>query len=211
MKISKGLRENNIIVGNTYDKYGSRNPLVNLFMKGFSDAISDLVTMVAPLTIHEVGCGEGYWVLNWNERGIQARGSDFSEKIIEIARENAKNQKISPDIFSVNNVYNLIPKRDSADLIVCCEVLEHLNDPDAALAVLQLVATNFVILSVPLEPCWRVLNMVRGKYLTAFGNTPGHIQHWSKKGFIKLVDNYFDVIEVRTPIPWTMLLCRVRH
>jgi 2-polyprenyl-3-methyl-5-hydroxy-6-metoxy-1,4-benzoquinol methylase len=120
------------------------------------------------------------------------------------------NRGIPPESFQVRSVYELEPERDSADLLVCCEVLEHLEDPDLALATLQRVATGHLILSVPREPIWRVLNMVRGKYLKSFGNTPGHIQHWSSSKFNELVGNYFDIVEIRTPLPWTMLLCRAR-
>jgi len=211
MKISGGLQEDGIVVGNAYDKYGSKNPVVRWLMKGFADALSSLVIKVKPETIHEIGCGEGYWVLDWNQQGIKARGSDFSEKVIGLAHENAKNRGISPSIFAARSIYDIEPGRDSADLIVCCEVLEHLERPEAGLAALQRVAIDYVILSVPREPIWCALNLARGKYLTSLGNTPGHIQHWSTKTFIDLVGRYFDIVEVKTPLPWTMLLCRVKH
>ncbi|MGR8981489.1 MAG: class I SAM-dependent methyltransferase, partial [Gammaproteobacteria bacterium] len=179
MKISEGMLEDGIVVGNTYDKYGSRNPVVRWIMKGFADALTGLVAKAAPSTIHELGCGEGYWVLDWNQQGIEARGSDFSEKVIGFARENAECRGISPALFSARSIYDIEPGRDSADLVVCCEVLEHLEDPEAGLEALQRVATEYVILSVPREPIWCMLNMLRGKYVASFGNTPGHIQHWS--------------------------------
>ena len=75
--ISSGVKENGIPVGNAYDKYGSSNPIIRLIMKGFESTMSSFVAKAAPDTIHEVGCGEGYWVLRWNEQGILARGSDF--------------------------------------------------------------------------------------------------------------------------------------
>lgn len=211
MKISEGLKEDGIVVGNAYDKYGAKNPIVRWIMKGFDDALSDLVRKAAPKTIHEVGCGEGYWVLSWNRQGIQARGSDFSEKVIGLARENAQAQGISPDAFEARSVYDIQPGRDGADLIVCCEVLEHLDDPEAGLAALQKVTTSNIILSVPREPIWCALNLARGKYIGSLGNTPGHIQHWSSGAFVQLVSRYFDVVEVKKPLPWTMLLARAKR
>lgn len=210
MKISGGLKEDDIVVGNVFDKYGSRNPLVRWIMQGFEDSLSALVTKAAPTTIHEVGCGEGYWVSRWNSQGLQARGSDFSNTVIAIARSNAEKQGLAPDLFEVRSIYDLEPGPDSADLLVCCEVMEHLDHPEVALRVLQSVAQHHVILSVPREPLWRTLNMARGKYLANLGNTDGHIQHWSKTSFIKFVQRYFDILEVRSPVPWTMLLCRVK-
>ena len=36
---------------------------------------------------------------------------------------------------------------------------------------------------MPREPLWRGLNMARGAYLKDLGNTPGHVNHWSKRSF----------------------------
>ena len=210
IKISGGVKENGIVVGNAYDKYGSRNPIVKWMMKGFESALSDLVVKASPHAIHEVGCGEGYWVLRWNEQGMAARGCDFSTQVIELARENAVGRGLSPSLFEPRSIYDLDASRDSADLVVCCEVLEHLEHPDAGLQALQRVVDRHLIISVPKEPLWCALNLARGNYIGHWGNTPGHIQHWSKGGFIKLVSKYFDVIEVKSPLPWTMLLCKPR-
>lgn len=210
MKIAGGLEENGVVVGNAYDKYGSRNPFVRLLMGGFDNALSGFVKNAAPKTIHEVGCGEGFWVLRWNREGFDARGTDFSPKVIEIAQANAVEQGISQKLFNARSIYDLDAENDSADLVICCEVLEHLEYPEEGLAVLSLIANN-VIISVPREPFWRLLNMIRGKYVTSFGNTPGHIQHWSKAEFIRLVGKYFQVLEVKTPLPWTMLLCKANR
>lgn len=210
MKISGGETEKGIVVGNVYDKYNSRNPIVHLIMQGFGKTLSELVRKTTPNSIHEVGCGEGYWVLRWNEQGVATRGCDFSEKVIELARDNAVECGLSPTLFDLRSIYDLEPRRDSADLVVCCEVLEHLEYPEAALQALRRVADKHLIVSVPREPLWCALNILRGKYLGNWGNTPGHIQHWSKASFIKLVSKYFEVVEVRSPLPWTMVLCRTR-
>jgi len=87
MKIAEGLRENGIVVGNAYDKYGSSNPIERWLVNGFASALTELVDRVKPASIYEIGCGEGYWTLQWLEQGIDASGSDFSEKIIKLARE----------------------------------------------------------------------------------------------------------------------------
>ncbi len=208
MKISGGLKEDGIVVGNAYDKYGSKNFIVRSLMQGFDSALSDLVTKAAPTSIHEVGCGEGYWVLHWSEQGKLARGSDFSSQVIELARTNAKERSASPALFEARSIYDLNAEQDSADLVVCCEVLEHLERPEDGLRALQRVVGRHLILSVPREPVWCALNLARGKYISDFGNTPGHIQHWSKSAFVRMVAKYFEVVEVKSPLPWTMLLCR---
>ena len=207
MKISGGLSEEGVVVGNTYDKYNSGNPIVRKIMQGFESTLLDLVSEANPSSIHEVGCGEGYWVLHWGEQGKTVRGSDFSNNIIELAKNNARERKLPTGLFEQRSIYNLQCDKDSAELIVCCEVLEHLEQPEEALHVLQKIARKYAIFSVPREPIWSVLNMARGKYWSDFGNTPGHIQRWSQREFINLVSPYFNVEQVRAPFPWTMLLC----
>lgn len=64
--------------------------------------------------------------------------------------------------------------------------------------------------SVPREPMWRVLEMARGKYPGALGNTPGHVNHWGRASFLELIARRFDVLQTRSPLPWTMVLCRRR-
>ena len=86
--------------------------------------------------------------------------------------------------FATKNIYKLADPADSARLIVCCEVLEHHEKPRDALGALALIAQPYCLLSVPREPLWRTLNMVRGKYWRGFGNTPGHLQHWSAAAFL---------------------------
>jgi hypothetical protein len=63
---------------------------------------------------------------------------------------------------------------------------------------------------VPREPLWRLLNMARGRYWRDLGNTPGHLQHWSSEGLRALLMRHVEVRLVRTPLPWTMALCRRR-
>jgi SAM-dependent methyltransferase len=207
--ITRGGREQGVVVGNLYDKYGSRNPLVQRLMNGFRTSLESLVERTEANEIHEVGCGEGFWTLRWLHRGLRARGSDFSTQAIELARVNAKRQGIPPQ-FAVANIYDLIPERDAAELIVCCEVLEHLEKPELALRVLKVLAKAHLIISVPREPIWRILNVARGAHWAALGNTPGHLQHWSRESFVELVSQEFAILEVLSPLPWSMILAAPR-
>jgi len=42
--------------GNTYDKYGSRNPVVRRLMAGFEGTLEQLFTSAAARSILDVGC-----------------------------------------------------------------------------------------------------------------------------------------------------------
>ena len=59
---------------------------------------------------------------------------------------------------------------------------------------------------MPFEPIWRIGNMARGRYLRDLGNTPGHVNHWTNRGFTTLVGTHFEVVDRATPLPWTMVL-----
>lgn len=200
--------ENDIIAGNLYDKYGSANPVVKYMMKGFHDCLDTLISKTGVTEMHEVGCGEGNLSIALAKQNKKVVASDFSEKIIEIASENARRAEV--DIkFKIASIYNLTPS-DSAKLILCSEVLEHLHNPNEAMAILERLADPFLIVSVPREPLWRILNLIRFKYISQLGNTPGHVQHWSKNSLLKLLSSYFDVMDVLTPTPWIMVLCRLK-
>jgi hypothetical protein len=47
------------VTGNTYDKYGSTNPVVKRLMAGSSAPLDELFTQAAPQSLLDVGCGEG--------------------------------------------------------------------------------------------------------------------------------------------------------
>ncbi|HQN65563.1 MAG TPA: class I SAM-dependent methyltransferase [Methylophilus sp.] len=209
MKLSQGQIESGIEVGNHYNKYGSKNPIAQYLMRGFMHNLDDLVKASGQTEMHEIGCGEGVLSLRWLAQGMHVRACDFSDIAIRLAKENATQQGVANSIFEQKNIYDLT-LADSAPLVVCCEVLEHLEFPELALQKLATIAQPWLIVSVPREPIWSFLNVMRGKYLTDFGNTPGHIQRWSKVDFIELVSQYFEVVSVRSPLPWTMLLCRAK-
>lgn len=195
--------------GNCYDKYGSRNPIVRWIMRGFLEAFERLVLSSGAKKAHEIGCGEGHLSLLLAQRGLIVRGSDVSDEIVRVARSRAYEAGMTVP-FEVKSLYDLRAPTDAADLIVCCEVLEHLPDPNHALTILAALAQPYLIVSVPREPLWRMLNLCRLHYLTDLGNTPGHIQHWSSRAFLQFLQQRFDALAVELPLPWTMALCRVR-
>jgi 2-polyprenyl-3-methyl-5-hydroxy-6-metoxy-1,4-benzoquinol methylase len=197
--------ESGIVIGNVEAKYETRNPVARALMNGFLSVFDGLVRRTGASEAHEIGCGEGHLSARMAGMGLTVQSCDFSHDIIATARKMNFRLQIS---YSVRSIYDLNPETDRAPLVVCCEVLEHLEDPEKGLLKLAEITGQYCILSVPHEPFWRALNIVRGKYLGDFGNTPGHIQHWGKHDFIKFVSRRFEIIEARSPIPWTMLLCR---
>jgi 2-polyprenyl-3-methyl-5-hydroxy-6-metoxy-1,4-benzoquinol methylase len=127
--------------------------------------------------------------------------------VIDEARRRAAGAGLDVS-FSVAPIDALDPSRDAAELILCCEVMAHLDDPHAALETGARLASPWAIVSVPREPLWRALNLGRLKYVRDLGNTPGHLQHWSRRSFLDFLEARLNVVAVRSPVPWTMALCR---
>ena len=196
-----------IVAGNVYPKYTTSNPVARRLVDNFIATLRDLVRQSGAQEVHEVGCGEGHLSMLLAADGLRVRGCDLSPGAIAAARQRSRRQGL--DIpFEIANLYDLLPERHGAPLVLCCEVLEHVPDPERALAVLKALARPHLIVSVPREPLWRVLNLARGRYWRALGNTPGHLQHWSTPAFLGLLQDHLEVVELRTPLPWTMALCR---
>ena len=195
--------------GNYYDKYRTANPIARRLMRGFLDAFDALVERVPVSNALEIGCGEGELSIRLAQRGFRVRGCDISADIVEEARRRARAAQVEA-AFWPQSIESIDVEAEAAPLVVCCEVLEHVDDPARAVDVLADLARPYLVASVPREPVWRILNMARGKYLGALGNTPGHVNHWGRGAFLQLMTRRFDVLQVRSPLPWTMVLCRRR-
>jgi 2-polyprenyl-3-methyl-5-hydroxy-6-metoxy-1,4-benzoquinol methylase len=195
------------VTGNTYDKYGSNNPVVKRLMAGFERTLDELFVRAAPRSVLDVGCGEGVLTHQWAPRVERIVGIDLEDPAIQA--EWAKRQ--APNLsYRVMKAESLPFEEGEFDLATAIEVLEHVPDPEHTVAQMARVARGgHLLVSVPREPLWRGLNMARGAYLRDLGNTPGHVNHWSKQGFVRLLARHGEVIERRSPFPWTMLLVRV--
>jgi 2-polyprenyl-3-methyl-5-hydroxy-6-metoxy-1,4-benzoquinol methylase len=197
-----------VVTGNTYDKYGSANPVVRRLMGGFERTLDELLGRAAPGSVLDVGCGEGVLVHRWAQRLPSARmvGIDLEEESIQEGWAQRRAPNLEYRVMKASN----LPFADAEfDLASAIEVLEHVPDPEHTLAEMARCAERHLLVSVPREPLWRMLNMARGAYWADLGNTPGHLNHWSRRSFVGLLSRHGEVVQVRSPFPWTMLLVRL--
>lgn len=193
---------------NFRQKYTHGGYIGGMLVDHFYRSLGELVQLSLPGPGHvlEVGIGEGFStekIMKMLPSGSHFEASEYRSDLVQLAQQRNPGLSITRE-----SIYTLNRGAASFDLVVCLEVLEHLEDPGAALAELRRVTARHAIVSVPREPIWHLLNLMRGKYLSAFGNTPGHIQHWSTRSFQAFVAAFFDVQEVRCPLPWTILLLK---
>lgn len=191
---------------NFREKYTRSGLIGSLLIDRFYASIGELIGVCSPVPgrVLEVGSGEGFSterIARMLTPGSEFEASEYRQDLARLA------QQRNPDILvSCESVYALNRETASVDLVICLEVLEHLDNPEAALAEIRRVTARHAIVSVPREPIWRLMNLMRGKYMSAFGNTPGHIQHWSARAVKSFVTPFFEVSQFRTPLPWTILL-----
>ncbi len=210
MKKSKNTPTTFINVpGNFEDKYAAKNPISRKLVTGFLSVLKQhLSTVIYPKKILEAGAGEGKLTKILAELYPTAEviASDLEESVNNKARvllAKYKNAKVQQE-----DVEKLSFADGTFDLVLCCEVLEHVPHPEKALSELRRVLRpgGVLIASVPREPIWRALNMARLKYLPKFGNTPGHVNHWKRSAFKRFIrKGHMTIVSDDSPFPWTMV------
>ena len=203
-----GVAQDPVPTGNTYDKYGSQNPVVRRLMARFESDLDDLWKQASPTSILDVGCGEGVLTHEWAERLGDRRivGIDLDDPKLKAEWEKRSRPNLE---YRVEEATHLSFADDEFDMATAIEVLEHVPEPEQTVAEMARVAKRWLLVSVPREPLWRGLNLARGAYIKELGNTPGHVNHWSRRSFVAMLERHGTIEEVRSPLPWTMALVRL--
>lgn len=190
------------------EKFISKNPLQRFFIdRFFLSLFREMRWIEKPETILDAGCGEGFTIRALQKELPNAHftGIDQDSEAITYAK-----QKDPIGTYHVGNVLQIPFQEKSFDLVICNEVLEHLQKPEFAIRELIRVSKKYLIISVPHEPFFRISNLLRGRNILRFGNYPYHLTTWSKGQIAKLLASYCSVERIHTPFPWTLLTCRVR-
>lgn len=190
--------------GNIYDKYHSKNIFVKYAVEHFLNNIKNAVNMMRIETVLDCGCGEGYLsnFIYCLKKPIHVSAIDIDNYIIKKARQGCHY------IDFINaTLYNIPYKNNAFDLVVVTETMEHLAHCDRALNEIIRVGRRYFIFSVPHEPYWHFINILGGKYIKKLGNTPGHINFWTKKSFLNYIENKLQISKDISAFPWTMILC----
>lgn len=185
-------------------KHTSKNPIQQFLINNFYSSLVSVAKSLNPKTILDAGCGEGFTMdrLSKSKVGEKLEGIESSNEAISLAK------RLFPHLLiKKGSAYNLPYKNDSFDLVICTEVLEHLDDPKKALKEALRTSKKNILISVPNEPFFMLSNFLRGKNILRLGNDPGHINHWtfiSLQNFLK--ENGVRIKKTKLAFPWTIIL-----
>lgn len=79
------------------------------------------------LDVVDIGCGAGAQVLMWAQDGHRVHGIDVSAPLIDLGRQRAAEARLAAS-FSVGRAERLPQPDASADIVLVCELLEHLGE-----------------------------------------------------------------------------------
>lgn len=189
-----------------YEKFQTRNPIVRRLIDRFYDRVAATIAPLGVASALDAGCGEGETLVRL--AGLlppRVAAVDVSEEAVRFAA-----QRLPSVDVARHSIENLPFADDSFELVVCLEVLEHLSEPEAALAELARVSAGHLVVSVPHEPWFRVGSLLRGNYMGSLGNHPEHVNHWNARSLRAFLEPHLDVISLDESLPWLIAHCAPR-
>ena len=194
-----------VVIGNHTQKYTARNPAIRWLTERWVANLDGVLQQIAaaPGTVDhalEVGCGEGVIADKLQRRFGEVVALDLPD-----AGLRADWRGYDGPRFLHADAHHLPFNDDRFEVVVAAEVLEHLPDPHTGLQEMARVGRRHLVLSVPQEPIFRCCNLVAGRYVRDLGNTPGHLNHWTRRGFVRFVSQVADIRAVTSPFPWTTI------
>jgi len=200
IKIKKEKKSTNLA------KHTTKNPIEKIILKNFYNTLLKSIRPYQIDTVLDAGCGEGFTLdrLRREKIGKTYSGIEYDQKAVDIANN------LYPEIdIKQGDIYKLPFKSNSFDLVVCTEVLEHLDNPKKAYRELLRVSRKYVLITVPNEPIFTLQRIAKLKNIRHLGAHPEHIQHWSSGAFLKFVKiRGVKLIDKKLPIPWTMVIIK---
>ena len=163
---------------------------------------------MAPSSVLDFGCGEGYILDMMAARDVTLHGYeglDLRPDALAEARHRWPSVR-----FTEANLFDPAYDNKTYHTVMALEVLEHLFEPEKVLQRLVAMTGEHLLLTVPNEPWFQLMNLARGRDLIRLGNHPEHINHWNAKTFAAFVEPYAEVVCVKTRFPFVILTARPR-
>ena len=185
-------------------KYENSNLIHQLVLGRFLDAVSAEIAALPNGRTLDFGCGEGLFLTELRKRGVlfdDLTGIDLREDALLEARALLPEHR-----FVKADLLTFEPEAGPYDLVIASQVLEHLPHPERFLKKLVALAAGPLLLTVPFEPWFRLMNLARGRDIRRLGNHPEHINLWGKSGFRKLVEAHATIRKIDTVFPFIIVV-----
>lgn len=189
-------------------KYADANPIHRLTLGRFHDALAAELGALTPQSILDFGCGEGFLVDRLLDRGVALDGYvgvDLRQDAIAEARARHPGRA-----FLVEDVFRWPRDGRRFELVLASQVLEHLFRPERYLKRLAELSSRRLLLTVPLEPWFQLMNLARGRDFIRLGNHPEHINHWNEETFAAFVAPWATVVRVWTVFPFVFVRAAIK-
>lgn len=195
------------------NKYSCREPFVVKKLEVFFRTIVAVLSDLKSNAVLSLGCGEGLELRYLHDMGWSGAARYYGLDLSRGAIRESRNVLDGIPFNAVCGDVGSLPLRlDRFDLIICLELLEHVQNPSYVLEEVFSRYRGHCVFSVPNEPLYRLTRMLRFRQnIRHFGNHPEHVNHWSASGFTRLLEKHATILRVEKPFPWTVVLCKGRE
>lgn len=189
--------------------YSSKNILVSYIHNKRLDTIVNLIPKKAGLKILDAGCGEGQ-LLERISKSFERKGLSvelFGSDITNVALNNAK--KRSNSKFFLEDLEKLHYLDESFDIIICTEVIEHVQNYKKVINELKRVLKSggILIISFPNEQLWNISRFFLGRKPI---KVPDHVNSFSPRDIINEVKlKVIKILNIPFGLPYFIALTRI--
>jgi 2-polyprenyl-3-methyl-5-hydroxy-6-metoxy-1,4-benzoquinol methylase len=179
---------NSNISGQGYDEYLE---ISDNWVKTFTLRLKQIAPYKSTGKVLDIGCGPGYFLSAAQKLGFDVHGLDPSDYIVEMA------QKTWGSRVKLGLIESADYPPETFDLVVAFDTFEHIYDPKKFLAAIHKVLKKDGVLAITTPDPTSALAKVSGKNWVSF-KLPEHVFYWSPETIRRILEENFEVLEIRT-------------